>query len=208
MYARVWKQGILHDRYPVSDVRSVPVLSVPNRVQVLGPIFVKFILINPFPDTDLALWGNLCSVPSVLFSEVSSDYSKWCWVMLNMCGNTNSHIFRGSCKVRNELSFPRIIYPGAIRGLIRGRGQIIRETFFVSKCSNIMLNVCHNVRSHIFHDICEVLRRSNFCRLSSDNLSGDLSEAGDKLSEKLFSCPRKLSPHGVSSTLRGLGSCR
>lgn len=132
MYARVWKQGILHDRYPVSDVRSVPVLSVPNRVQVLGPIFVKFILINPFPDTDLALWGNLCSVPSVLFSEVSSDYSKWCWVILNMCGNTNSHIFRGSCKVRNELSFPRIIYPG---------------------------------------------------------LSGDLSEAGDKLSEKLFSSP-------------------
>lgn len=64
-----------------------------------------------------------------------------------------------------------------------------------------MLNVCHNVHSHIFHHFYEVLRGSNFCRCPSDNLSGDLSEAGDNISDKHFSCPRKLSPHGIPSTI-------
>ncbi len=64
-----------------------------------------------------------------------------------------------------------------------------------------MLNVCHNVHSHVFHHFYEVLRGSNFCRCPSDNLSGDLSEAGDNISDKHFSCPRKLSPHGIPSTI-------
>ena len=161
-------------------------------------------IIYPRPGDNLSEAGDKLS--EKLFSSPNVPIS--CSTCVTTFVHTYFMTFVKFWEGRTFVGFPRIIYPGAIRGFIRGRGQIIRETFFVSKCSNIMLNVCHNVRSHIFHDFCEVLRRSNFCRFSSDNLSGDLSEAGDKLSEKLFSCPRKLSSHGVSSAFRGLDHCR
>ena len=66
----------------------------------------------------------------------------------------------------------------------------------VSKLSEVMLDVCGNVYLHMVQNVREVPSELIF---PSDNLSGELSGSGDKLSKKRFSCPRKVYPHAITS---------
>ncbi len=57
------------------------------RTQVLGPIVAKFMEINPFPPTDLALWVTTMGTLGTL----SEHDWKLSGVMLDVCGNVYLH---------------------------------------------------------------------------------------------------------------------